>query len=80
MENTHTHFPCQTLEPKSDSWQLRLGPHRAHVLGCIEGQCFGIRTGSGKARAEQAEQAEQADGCRRPGLQRVQKPACPFRG
>lgn len=51
MENTHTHFPCQTLEPKSYSWQLPLGPHHVHILGCIEGQCFGIRTGSGEVRA-----------------------------
>lgn len=51
MENTHTHFPCQTLEPKSDSWQLPLGPHHAHVLGSIEGQCFGTRTWRRKFRA-----------------------------
>lgn len=51
MENTHAHFPCQMLEPKSDSWQLPLGPHRGHVLGCIEGQCFGTRTGAGWVRA-----------------------------
>lgn len=43
MENRHTHFTCQTLDPRSDSWQLPSGLHCIYVPGCTKGQCFGVR-------------------------------------